>query len=103
MSYKAEILKKAEQKELVVGIIGLGYVGLPLAVGFAEAGVHVLGFDKNTQKVNKINSGENYIKDVRDAALREVVESVKFHATSDFAQMKKSSDFDDYWDYKEIM
>ncbi len=89
MNHKANILKKVEQKELVVGIIGLGYVGLPLAVGFAEAGVHVLGFDKNEQKVTKINSGENYIKDVRDAALREVVDNVTFHATSDFSEMNK--------------
>ncbi|QIA06707.1 nucleotide sugar dehydrogenase [Draconibacterium halophilum] len=89
MNHKVDILKKIEQKKLVVGIIGLGYVGLPLAVGFAEAGVHVLGFDKNEQKVNKINSGENYIKDVRDVALREVVESVTFHATTDFSEMNK--------------
>ena len=89
MTYKEEILQKAEQKKLVVGIIGLGYVGLPLAVGFAEAGVHVVGFDKNEQKVNKINNGDNYIKDVRDAALREVVDNVTFHATSDFSQMKE--------------
>ena len=89
MTYKEEILQKAEHKKLVVGIIGLGYVGLPLAVGFAEAGVHVVGFDKNEQKVNKINNGDNYIKDVRDAALREVVDNVTFHATSDFSQMKE--------------
>ena len=89
MNHKANILKKVEQKELVVGIIGLGYVGLPLAVGFAEAGVHVLGFDKSEQKVNKINSGENYIKDVRDVALREAVENVTFHATTDFSEIEK--------------
>ncbi|WP_167604632.1 nucleotide sugar dehydrogenase [Maribellus sediminis] len=89
MNHKETIFKKIENSELVVGIIGLGYVGLPLAVGFAEAGVHVLGFDKNQKKVDKINSGENYIKDVRDAALREVVESVTFHATIDFSQMNK--------------
>lgn len=89
MSYKKHILQKAANKELVVGVIGLGYVGLPLAVGFAEAGVKVLGFDKSEQKVAKINSGENYIKDVRDAALREVVDNVTFHATSDFSKMKE--------------
>ena len=89
MNHKETIFKKIENGELVVGIIGLGYVGLPLAVGFAEAGVHVLGFDRNEKKVDKINSGENYIKDVRDAALREVVESVTFHATTDFSEMNK--------------
>ncbi len=89
MNYKDTFLQKAENKELVVGVIGLGYVGLPLAVGFAEAGLHVVGFDKNEQKVSKINNGENYIKDVRDAALREVVNNVIFHATTDFSQMKE--------------
>lgn len=89
MSYKESILQKAKKKELVVGVIGLGYVGLPLAVGFAEAGVKVLGFDKSRQKVDKINSGENYIKDVRDTALREVVDNVTFHATTDFSKMKE--------------
>lgn len=89
MGYKESILSKAKNKELVVGIIGLGYVGLPLAVGFAEAGVKVLGFDKNEKKVNKINAGENYIKDVRDAALREVVNTVTFHATTNFSQMNQ--------------
>ncbi len=89
MNYKDTFLQKAENKELVVGVIGLGYVGLPLAVGFAEAGLHVVGFDKNEQKVSKINNGENYIKDVRDAALREVVNNVTFHATTDFSQMKE--------------
>ena len=89
MSHKSEILKKAKQKKLVVGIIGLGYVGVPLAVGFAEAGLSVLGFDKNEKKVRKINRGENYITDVNDAALRKVVESGRFQATTDFAEMKK--------------
>ena len=54
MNYKAEILKKVDKKDLIIGIIGLGYVGLPLAVGFAEAGIHVIGFDKNKHKVDKL-------------------------------------------------
>ncbi len=87
MKHKETILLKVQHKEVVIGIIGLGYVGLPLAVGFAEAGIKVLGFDKSQQKVDKINHGENYIKDVRDAALREVVENVTFHATTDFSEM----------------
>jgi UDP-N-acetyl-D-glucosamine dehydrogenase len=88
-NHKNKIIEKVRNKELVVGIIGLGYVGLPLAVGFAEAGVHVMGFDKNEQKVNKINNGENYIKDVRDVALREVVDNVTFHATTDFLKINQ--------------
>lgn len=73
MGNKDIILNKIEANQEVVGIIGLGYVGLPLAVNFAEAGVHVIGFDKNLEKVNRINNGDNYIKDIRDAVLREVV------------------------------
>jgi nucleotide sugar dehydrogenase len=58
-------------------------------VNFAEAGVKVIGFDKSEAKVNKINSGENYIKDIRDAVLREVVDRVKLEATTDFSKMKE--------------
>lgn len=87
MNYKQTILSKIEANTEVVGIIGLGYVGLPLAVNFAQAGVKVIGFDKSESKVNKINSGENYIKDIRDAVLREVVDSIKLEATTDFTRM----------------
>jgi UDP-N-acetyl-D-glucosamine dehydrogenase len=89
MDYKLQILSKISDNTEVVGIIGLGYVGLPLAVNFAEAGVKVIGFDKSEAKVNKINSGENYIKDIRDAVLREVVDRVKLEATTDFSKMKE--------------
>lgn len=89
MNYKQQILQKISDNTEVVGIIGLGYVGLPLAVNFAEAGIKVIGFDKSEVKVNKINSGENYIKDIRDALLREVVDRVKLEATTDFSKMKE--------------
>ncbi len=89
MDYKLPILSKISDNTEVVGIIGLGYVGLPLAVNFAEAGVKVIGFDKSESKVNKINSGENYIKDIRDAVLREVVDRVKLEATTDFTKMNE--------------
>ena len=89
MNYTQKILEKINSNTEVVGIIGLGYVGLPLAVNFAEAEVKVIGFDKSEAKVNKINSGENYIKDIRDAVLREVVDKVKLEATSDFSKMKE--------------
>jgi UDP-N-acetyl-D-glucosamine dehydrogenase len=84
---KQTILQKIATGTEKVGIVGLGYVGLPLAVNFAEAGVEVIGFDKSADKVNKINNGENYIKDIRDAVLREVVDQVKLKATTDFARM----------------
>jgi len=87
MNYSEIILKKISTNSEKVGIIGLGYVGLPLAVNFAEAGIKVIGFDKNPQKTMKINKGENYIKDIRDAVLREVVDSVSLVATSDFSKI----------------
>ena len=90
MKVKEDIIKKVNQGNEVIGIIGLGYVGLPLAVGFAEAGVHVIGFDKNSQKVEMINRGENYIGDIRDAILREVViDTLTLNATTDFTRIKE--------------
>jgi UDP-N-acetyl-D-glucosamine dehydrogenase len=83
------LLQKITSNTETVGIIGLGYVGLPLAVGFAKAGVNVLGFDKSQAKVDKINRGDNYIKDIRDAVLREVVENIKLSATTDFSRLKE--------------
>lgn len=89
MNYKSQILAKIASNTETVGIIGLGYVGLSLAVNFAESGVNVIGFDKSEAKVNKINSGENYIKDIRDAVLREVVDKGTLVATTDFTKMKE--------------
>jgi len=81
------IREKIDNNQEIIGIIGLGYVGLPLAVAFAEAGLHVIGFDKSQGKVDKINRGENYIKDIRDAVLKEVVNKVFFKATTDFSEI----------------
>lgn len=87
---KKEILSKIENNKEVVGIIGLGYVGLPLAVNFAEAGVNTLGFDKNQKKVDMINHGDNYIGDIRDAVLRSVVIDEHFlEATTDFSRIRE--------------
>lgn len=89
MSNAITILEKIKTNREIVGIIGLGYVGLPLAVGFAQAGVTVIGFDKSTNKVDRINRGDNYIKDIRDAVLREVVENITLCATTDFSRIKE--------------
>lgn len=88
MNYKSQIIEKIATNQEIVGIIGLGYVGLPLAVNFAEAGVKTIGFDKNPQKVDSINHGKNYIGDIRDAVLREVVvDRLTLSATTDFSRM----------------
>lgn len=88
MSHTSTLIKKIALNKETVGIIGLGYVGLPLAVNFAQAGINVIGFDNSEIKVNKINHGENYIKDIRDAVLREVVGNIKLKATTDFTLIK---------------
>ena len=64
MNYKTVIFEKIANNDLVVGIFGLGYVGLPLATSFAQSNVKVIGFDKNPEKVKKVNLGENNIKDI---------------------------------------
>jgi UDP-N-acetyl-D-glucosamine dehydrogenase len=89
MSPKQSLLKKIADNKETVGIIGLGYVGLPLAVNFAEAGIHVIGFEKSKEKADLVNSGSNYIGDIRDAVLREVVDKVTLEATTDFTRMKE--------------
>lgn len=85
----SSLLQKINTNTETIGIIGLGYVGLPLAVSFAQAGVKVIGFDKSAPKVDKINRGDNYIKDIRDAVLREVVENITLTATTDFSRIRE--------------
>lgn len=89
MNNASLLLKKITDNTEVIGIIGLGYVGLPLAVSFAQAGVKVIGFDKSSEKVEKINRGDNYIKDIRDIVLRDVVDNIKLQATTDFTRIKE--------------
>ena len=90
MTQKEQLLQKIASNSEVVGIIGLGYVGLPLAVNFAEAGVHVIGFEKSKEKADLVNNGDNYIGDIRDAVLREVVvDKLTLEATTDFSRMKE--------------
>ena len=89
MNQNQHILEKIASNAEIIGVIGLGYVGLPLAVNFAEAGIKVVGFDKDSDKVNKINQGTNYIKDIRDAVLKEVVKSITLCATTDFSRIRE--------------
>ena len=82
---KAELLKKIEDRTLVAGVVGLGYVGLPLAVEKAKAGFKTIGFDVQSSKVDMVNAGHNYIGDVVDADLEKLVREGKLSATSDFS------------------
>jgi len=79
------LLKKIEEKSMVIGVIGLGYVGLPLAVEKAKAGYKTIGFDVQDEKVKMVNEGHNYIGDVVDSELAELVEKGMLKATSDFS------------------
>jgi UDP-N-acetyl-D-glucosamine dehydrogenase len=80
--------QRIESKKAVVGILGLGYVGLPLAREFAEAGVKVLGFDIDEKKVKKLNSGKSILKTVSNDSVKQMVASKKFSATTNMARMK---------------
>lgn len=85
---KQQLLKKIEEKSIVVGVVGLGYVGLPLAVEKAKAGFKTIGFDVQDEKVNLVNEGHNYIGDVVDSDLKELVENMMLTATTDFSFVK---------------
>ena len=78
---------KLENKSAKLGVIGLGYVGLPLAVEKAKAGYNVIGFDVQQIKVDMVNKGENYIGDVVSEELQEIVEAGFLTATSDFSRI----------------
>ncbi len=84
-----DLLNRIEQKEITVGIIGLGYVGLPLAVEFGKAGFHTIGIDVNAERVDQLNRGKNYIQDVSDQELAALVKAGTFSATTDFASLKQ--------------
>lgn len=84
------IMEKLLNKTAVLGVIGLGYVGLPLAVEKAKAGYKTIGFDVQESKVNSVNAGDNYIGDVVNEDLAEIVQSGLLAATTDFAQVAKA-------------
>ncbi len=85
---KQILLDKIAKKEIAVGVIGLGYVGLPLAVEKAKAGFQTIGFDEQPAKVEMVNQGHNYIGDVVDKDLKRLVDEGLLSATSDFSFIK---------------
>ncbi len=88
MSIKQNLLDRLQRREARVGIIGLGYVGLPLAVEFARSGFTVTGLDVSAEKVEQLNRGESYIPDVPTEDLKPLVESGKLCATTSYADMR---------------
>lgn len=87
MEYSEFLKNKLINKEATIGVVGLGYVGLPLAVEKAKVGFKVIGFDRNVDRVGQVNCGENYIKDVKNEELKELVIKKQLTATTDFSKM----------------
>ena len=82
------------QKKARVGVLGLGYVGLPLAVEFARAGFDVVGIDVQQSKIDQFNGGHSYVKDVKDDVFRPLVESGKLRATTDYSVIRELDTID---------
>ncbi|GHV78818.1 UDP-N-acetyl-D-glucosamine dehydrogenase [Spirochaetia bacterium] len=90
MAYFEALTQKISDKTVKIGVIGLGYVGLPLAVTFARNGVEVLGFEKSEKRAEAVNGAQNYISDISDNELIKVVqETKKLYATTDFSRIKE--------------
>lgn len=85
---KQMLLEKIRNKEIICGVVGLGYVGLPLAVEKAKAGYKTIGFDVQAEKVQMVNDGHNYIGDVVNEDLKQIVASGMLSATTDFSFVK---------------
>lgn len=86
----SNLKEKLLNKTAILGVVGLGYVGLPLAVEKAKAGYKTIGFDVQQSKIEMVNCGENYIGDVVNEDLQEIVKSGLLSATTDFAQVAKA-------------
>lgn len=86
---KKEILNRIEKKDIIVGVVGLGYVGLPLAVEKAKAGYRTIGIDVQKEKVKMVNDGKNYIGDVVDIDLEKLVKRGVLSASTDFSNIRK--------------
>ncbi len=84
-----QLLQKIQTKSAKIGIIGLGYVGLPLALEFAKKEFYVTGFDIDERKIPILNSGHSYIKHIKEERIRQAIDSKKFEATSDFSGLKE--------------
>lgn len=88
MSHKEELLRRISTRDARVGIVGLGYVGLPLAVEFAEVGFHVVGVDVSEEKVALLNSGKSYVGDIPSERLAPLVQSGKFVASTNYRDLE---------------
>ena len=86
---KEDLIQDIQQKRANIAVIGLGYVGLPLAITFANAGFNVTGIDPNEEKVEQLNSGESYISDVTNAQVRKHIDAGRLRATTDYSVLSE--------------
>jgi len=86
-NHKNNLMKKIQNAEAMIGVIGLGYVGLPLALAYAEKNFQVLGFDVDTNKIKALKSGTSYISHIDAGNVKQVVQSGKLSATTDFSRL----------------
>ena len=85
-----QLLERIENKTAVLGVVGLGYVGLPLAVEFARGGLRVVGIEVDPRKVEMLNRGESYVPDVPSAAVADLVRRGLLAATTDYAELRRA-------------
>ncbi len=82
-----QLIQKIKNKESLIGIIGLGYVGLPLVARFAEEGFKILGFDVDPKKVNQLKNSKSYLKAVPSSKISQFIRDGKFDVTDDFSRL----------------
>jgi len=88
-SLREQLKKKFVDRSALIGVAGIGYVGLPLAVEKAKVGFDVIGYDRNSVRVDQVNQGLNYIRDVDDAEMAQLVEGSKLRASTDFSSLSR--------------
>ena len=89
LSAQDRLLRQIASRRAKVGVIGLGYVGIPLALIAARAGFPVLGFDVNEARVQQINRGESFIRHIAADAIRSAIKDKRFEATADFRRLEE--------------
>jgi len=89
LQLKDQLLSKIENRTACIGVVGLGYVGLPLALEFAKAGFKVVGYDVSERVVKELKAGKSHIQDVPSAEVAQLVKARKFEATADESRMQE--------------
>src|SRR5881394_2412446 len=90
MNIKQQLLEKIQAHQARIGVVGLGYVGLPLVLRFGEEHFPVIGFDVDPVKVRKLNAGESYIRHIPGERLQILLKEKQFDATSDFSRLAEA-------------